>query len=394
MTRFCRKFFAVVVFCSISVSLAAQERRVSLLTCSPGEAVYELFGHTAVRVVDSSRDIDVVFNYGLFSFNEPNFVWRFILGETDYLLGVVDYEYFIGEYAVRGSGVTEQVINIDDKQSEKLLNALIVNTMPDNRKYRYNFFFNNCTTKARDKIFEALGGTNAVEYPTPSIGEDMSYRDILHRYTAGNPWTSFGIDLLLGAPADVKAGREGAQFAPLILMDELTAATIKSDGGSRPFVVEQQDLLLPDEKSVVKSNLTPFNVSLIFLIFTFVVMLVEKRKKRCYWGWDILIMGLQGLSGLMLTFMVLFSQHPAVDVNWLLILLNPLPLIILPVYIYCVCKNKTPQILWVEVAMVAAFMLAAPFVPQCFPVALYPFAIAILVRSLFEIYKKSICALD
>ena len=207
---FLRRFFAAVVFCSMTLLLSAEERRVSLLTCSPGEAVYELFGHTAIRVVDESRGLDIVFNYGLFSFDEPNFVGRFILGETDYILGATDFEYFLGEYALRGSGVTEQVINLDKEQTDRVINALILNSLPANRKYRYNFLYNNCTTKARDKILGALGDSFTVEYPEPSRGEQMSFRDIIHNHTAKNEWTQFSIDLLLGAPADIKARRKGA----------------------------------------------------------------------------------------------------------------------------------------------------------------------------------------
>lgn len=388
-----KRYLAVALFSILLLTVSAQSRRVSLLTCSPGEEVYALFGHTAIRVVDEAAGLDVVFNYGLFSFDEPNFIWRFVLGETDYLLGAIDYEYFLGEYAIRGSGVTEQVLNIDDEQAARLMNALVVNSMPANRKYRYNFFFNNCTTKARDKIFEVLDGST-IAYSTPSVGEAMSFRDILHLYTGNDLWARFGIDLLLGAPADIKAGREGAQFAPLIFKEELADAAIVRASDTIPLVAEQNELLLPDEKAESRNNLTPFNASLLFLLFTLIVMLIEKRNKRYYWGWDILLMGLQGVAGLLLTFMVLFSQHPAVDVNWLLIWLNPLPLFILPIYIYCMRKGKKVSVLWVEVAMILAFFVVSPFVPQYFPPALYPCAIAILSRSLFEIYKKNICALD
>lgn len=388
-----KRYLAVALFSILLLTVSAQSRRVSLLTCSPGEEVYALFGHTAIRVVDEAAGLDVVFNYGLFSFDEPNFIWRFVLGETDYLLGAIDYEYFLGEYAIRGSGVTEQVLNLDDEQAARLMNALVVNSMPANRKYRYNFFFNNCTTKARDKIFEVLD-SSTIAYSTPSVGEAMSFRDILHLYTGNDLWARFGIDLLLGVPADIKAGREGAQFAPLIFKEELADAAIVRASDTIPLVAEQNELLLPDEKAESRNNLTPFNASLLFLLFTLIVMLIEKRHKRYYWGWDILLMGLQGVAGLLLSFMVLFSQHPAVDVNWLLIWLNPLPLFILPIYIYCMRKGKKVSVLWVEVAMILAFFVASPFVPQYFPPALYPCAIAILSRSLFEIYKKNICALD
>ena len=240
-SEFLKRILIVSLFSTLLLTVSAQSRRVSLLTCSPGEEVYALFGHTAIRVVDEAAGIDVVFNYGLFSFDEPHFIWRFVLGETDYLLGAIDYEYFLGEYAIRGSGVTEQVLNIDDAQASRLMNALVVNSMPANRKYRYNFFYNNCTTKARDKIFEVLDGSTIV-YNTSSVGEIMSFRDILHLYTDDNLWARFGIDLLLGAPADIKAGRDGAQFAPLIFRDELADASIESASDTIPLVAEQNEL--------------------------------------------------------------------------------------------------------------------------------------------------------
>ena len=368
------------------------KRRVSLLTCSPGEQVYELFGHTALRFVDPSRGVDVVFNYGLFSFSEPNFVWRFVLGETDYILGATDYNYFILEYAERGSGVTEQVLALDSLQKSEIIEALVKNSLPQNRTYRYNFLFNNCTTKARDKIVEAVGGK--IEYNTPSIGDSLTFRQIVHQYTAGYPWYQFGMDMLLGAPADVVAHRSGAQFAPCVLMQEFIDATVVDEEGCRGVVAEQNELLLPQVRESETNNLTPFNVSLLLLLFTFVVMLCERRNKINFWLWDIFIMLLQGASGAVLLFMVLFSQHPAVDCNWLLIWLNPLPLVLLPILIYRLKKGLSMTFMWIEVLMPALFILLSPLLPQCFPASLYNCAVAVIIRSLFHIYKKNICALD
>lgn len=370
-------------------------RTVSVLTCSPGDEVYALFGHTALRVRIPERNVDAVFNYGIFDFDEPGFIGRFVLGETDYLLGVADYNRFIAEYAMRGSGVTEQVLNLDSLQKSRLTDALMRNAMPQNRKYRYNFLFNNCTTKARDMILAAVEADNAsLSYGTDSVCATMTFRQIVHRFTRQNPWYEFGMDMLLGAPADVVAGRDGAQFAPLVMMDDLSQCEIVRGDSMSPFICEQRQLLAPQPKETAPNNFTPFNVSLLLLLFTFVVMLCERRSRRVFLPWDFLLMGLQGLAGCVLAFMVLFSSHPAVDVNWLLLWLNPLPLLLLPVLVVRVIKGRSLSFMWIEAAMPAIFVVASPLLPQSFPAPLYVCAAALIARSLFHIYKEKICALD
>ena len=386
-----KKYLLLLLFLPLC-ALADDKREISLLTCSPGEQVYELFGHTAIRVTDPARGVDVVFNYGLLSFDEPNFVWRFVRGETDYLLGCTDFQYFIAEYGIRGSGVTEQVLALDSLQKNRIIEALATNSLPGNRLYRYNFLFNNCTTKARDKILEAVGGE--VAYSAASVGDSLSFRDIVHLHTAANEWYQFGMDMLLGAPADEIAKRSGAQFAPFVLMREFADATISADGSTRRLVGAQHELLLPQKREAVRNNLTPFNVSLLLLLFTLVVMLCERRSGRTFWLWDILLMLLQALSGSVLLFMVLFSQHPAVDCNWLLLWLNPLPFVLLPILLYRVWKGLSMGFMWLQVAMPALFIVASPLLPQSFPAPLYVCAVTVIIRSLFYIYKDKICALD
>ena len=124
--------------------------RISLLTCAPGEEIYSLFGHTAIRYENPSQGIDVVFNYGLFSFNTPNFILRFSLGETDYQLGATDYAHFAAEYAFFGRSVWQQTLNLTEREKAELIRLLQENYRPENRVYRYNFFHDNCATRPRD----------------------------------------------------------------------------------------------------------------------------------------------------------------------------------------------------------------------------------------------------
>lgn len=388
MQKIIKHILLIAVALLLTPSFAQDRREVSLLTCSPGEEVYAHFGHTALRVKDPTRRADIVFSYGIFSFDEPNFVWRFILGETDYLLGAIDYPYFVAEYRERGSGVTEQTLALDSLQKDAIIAALIENLHPQNRVYRYNFLYNNCTTKARDKIFGIFGSN--IAYPTPSIGDSVTFRDIVHQFTDKYPWYQLGMDMLLGAPADTIATRNSAQFAPIIFMQELSGATV----GGKPIIQEERECVAATEKKMTRNNLTPFNASLLLLLFTLIVMLCERRTKKTYLLWDAFLMTIQGASGIVLTIMVLFSQHPTVNENWLLIWLNPLPLILLPILIYKVIKKQRTTIMWVQTAMVAGFIAASPFLPQYIPAALFPCAIALIARSLFHIYKDKICALD
>ena len=117
------KIFILILFLlnpihtiSAQVGIAKDTLCISILTCSPGQEVYELYGHTALRVKNISRDEDWVFNYGMFSFNKPNFVWNFILGKTDYELGVVPFSYFIESYTRESRSVNELVLNLSENE--------------------------------------------------------------------------------------------------------------------------------------------------------------------------------------------------------------------------------------------------------------------------------------
>ena len=157
--------------------------RLSLLTCAPGEEIYSLFGHTAIRYEDPANGIDAVFNYGLFSFNTPNFILRFSLGETDYQLGATDYARFAAEYAFDGRSVWQQTLNLSKEEKAELIRLLQENYLPENRVYRYNFFYDNCATRPRDKIEESIDGK--VIYPAEPQDGSRYRTSILQGPTVG-----------------------------------------------------------------------------------------------------------------------------------------------------------------------------------------------------------------
>ena len=218
----------------LSVHASSMDKvRISLLTCAPGTEIYALFGHSAIRYENPDQQQDWVFNYGMFSFKDPNFVMRFVKGETDYQLGVMPFAYFEAEYAMRGSSVYQQVLNLTNEEKECLIRLLEENYRPANRVYRYNYFYDNCTTRARDKIEESIQGK--VVYPENEA--EVSFRSILHEFMKDSHWSEFGIDLCLGSEADQPIEERKQMFAPFYMLEAARGAMIHRGDTVVPLVL-------------------------------------------------------------------------------------------------------------------------------------------------------------
>ncbi len=353
---------------------------MSLLTCAPGEEIYSLFGHTAIRYENPSQGIDVVFNYGLFSFNTPNFIFRFSLGETDYQLGATDYERFAAEYAFFGRSVWQQTLNLTDEEKTELIRLLQENYHPENRVYRYNFFYDNCATRPRDKIEESIAGK--VIYPAEPQGGSHTFRDIVHQYCKGHPWARFGIDLCIGSEADQPITQRQMMFAPFYLMDAFDGAQIKGDSIQRPLITANELVVdatpEPDESSRMP---TPLQCSLLLFILTAAATIYGIRRRTGLWGIDLFLFGMAGIVGCVLAFLALFSQHPAVSSNFLLLVFHPGQLFFLPYIIYCVRKGKKCWYLTLNLMVLTLFIVLFPVIPQRFDFAVVPLALVLLIRS-------------
>lgn len=301
----------------------ADSIRVSLLTCSPHDEIYSLYGHTAIRYEDKASKTDIVVNYGMFSFKKPFFVARFVLGLTDYEMGIQDFADFCCEYRYFGSQVTQQEINLTPEEKGQLLKALQDN-YANARVYRYNYFYNNCTTKARDIILKSINGK--IEYKN-AIDKSVSFRDLIHGCNANYSWASFGNDLLLGFKADMQTTREEQQFLPDNLMRDFGQAKIVSaDGSARPLVKNTEIIVKGNDYAIAgKTKITPQFVFITLLILMAAIVFAEiKTKKRLLWV-DITLLLASGLAGLIL-FVMLFSEHPTTSTNLQILILCPLNL--------------------------------------------------------------------
>lgn len=363
--------------------------RASLITCSPGQEVYALYGHTALRIQNLTTGDDLVFNYGIFSFKQPHFIWRFVRGQCDYMVVPIPWEYFTREYKERGSSIIAQVLNLTQDEVNRLYLNLVEDCKPENRQYRYNFLYNNCTTKVRDAIERCVDGH--VVYPD-SIPL-YTHRQMLHQYTRLHPWAQEGNDILLGAAVDTVVGVRSAQFAPEYMLRYAENAYIYAENNDkRPLVLEREILLQERHREVEPEfPLSPLQAMLVLVAFAVLVVLVERWLNRQCWLWDAVLLLGQGLAGLLLLFMCFFSEHPAVDRNWQIWVLNPIALVALPVVVKAAYKRK--KTLWHAVFFVilSTFLVFSPWMPQEFGKLVVPLALTLLTRpiSYYLYYRKN-----
>lgn len=304
-------------------------KHISLLTCQPGNEVYSLYGHTAIRYQDTEKNIDIAINYGMFSFNKPYFILRFIFGLTDYEMGIFPYERFMAEYKFTQRGVFEQELNLTTEEKERFINAVEENYLPANRTYRYNYLYDNCTTRARDIIKRSLDKTKKITYSQSTWPKDsyVSYRDMIHIYNKDYPWARFGKDLLLGLKADLPINKVQQQFLPEKLEADFQNAKIEQNGKkAQPLVTKSEWTIRPfTDVNKGMSTLRPITCSLIILIVSIIITAVETNTKKFIFAFDLILMLVTGFAGIII-FLMLFSQHPTTSLNLQILLLNPIPL--------------------------------------------------------------------
>lgn len=322
---------------------------VSFITCGPGAEAYSLYGHTALHFIDRTNGTDVAVNWGIFDFNKPNFVGRFVFGLTDYLMGIYPFEAFLREYEAEGRWVKEQQLNLTPEEKLSIAEAIWENYRPENREYRYNYFYDNCTTRARDMIADHLSGK--LNYQQ-SANEGLSFRDLVHLYCRQHPWARFGNDMLLGLQADRPTTTRERQFLPCETMNDFDRAVVD---GNRRLVTGTTTLVdIPENPEEGGFPLSPRACGLLLLGIVVVLTIWEFIARKDFRWFDALLMLLCGLSGIVL-FAMLFSQHPTVRLNLQLLLLNPLPLF----FIWPMLKGKCRWQYTMWIILICCFIVGA-----------------------------------
>lgn len=387
-----QQFIYIFTFWIISTSLSAQyfsvsdSAVVSIITCSPGEEVYAQYGHTALRVKDPKNGLDVVFNYGIFDFGTPNFLGKFIKGATDYQLGVYEMANFLPEYAARNSMVTEQILNFTISEKKQLIKALIENYQPENRFYRYNFVYDNCSIRPRDKIMYATNGF--IQFNGGN--ECKTFRSWIGVYVGTETWTKFGIDLIFGEEADRIATQKESMFLPELLMLELQSAKIVDKKGEKRNLVSKKNVLLSKKelkKQDVNTLSLPLTISIIILVFGIIIIFLEKSIRYLRRSFDSTLLMVTGLAGLLVAYLMFFSVHPLVQSNYNLLWLNPLNAIAAIAIWFNSLRKYVFYYYIVNVLLIIAALVVSALSIQVFNDAAIPLMLLVSIRFSRRIFR-------
>lgn len=367
----------------------SNEAQISILTASPSdEEVFTVYGHTAIRVNDPAQNIDLVFNYGIFDFSNPNsFIYRFTKGETDYKLAYFDFRNYLIEYQMRGSGVTEQILNLNPQEKEDLWQALILNAQPENCVYRYNFFFDNCATRPVALIEKTVIGKVAyTDSPWP-----QTFRDLINHCTRNKPWLTFGCDLALGNPTDRIATAHEMMFLPLYLKDAFGKATIiHPNESARPLVASTTILSeeVINDRQTDQGLFTPlFCCTFFFLLIAFITF-IEWRKKTYFRLVDCVLFLIAGIAGVVLFFLCFVSTHPCIWPNWSVIWLQPFHLVAVILFAVKKFGKAAYYYHFINFAALTLMLVGWHFIPQHLNTAFIPLVASLWLRSGYGVYRK------
>ncbi len=353
-------FFILVLAFQLSKSTTTQAQdstqdaklRFSLITCDAGEDIYTIWGHTAIRVIDSVNHTDIVYNYGSFDFNTPYFIAKFIKGNLKYFISADTYQNFLYEYQYFERDVHEQVLNISTTEKIKWYQDLQTNMVGDNRFYLYNFITDNCTTRIKDGIFKHTTINDSL-IDVPNFREQI----VSSAYKAGQAWIGFGIDLLLGAVSDRKPNAFEQAFLPTLLFNRVA---------NNPALVAQTNHIKYQIKPAEKASSPIYILIAILIIYIVAANWNARPAVILSKAIDIILLITFGIGGLLVLYMSQFSMHTACHENYNILWLHPIYLIALVTYF--VSRKITGYLGWIFFSIIIAFMLGNYFIPQQFSI--------------------------
>ena len=360
----------------------SDEAQISLITILPGDAVYSLWGHSALRVYDPLQNYDRAFNYGTFAFGNPlAFVAKFSYGQLDYILSIQSYPALADvSWNRQGRPVIEQVLRLDAAQRNTLFRFLQNNALPEHRSYRYNFLFDNCSTRIRD-AFETLLGDAVTFAPEPNPG--LSFRHLIDPYATEHPFLDFGMDLGLGLPADEIATARETMFLPMYLMEAFDHATVTIDGQTQPLVARTDTVYWSAERATLEPS-WPWPSILLWGLFALGLWVIARDvratriERRLFDG---LLFGVTGGAGLLIVFLWFISLHTVTHWNLNLLWAWPSHLWVAWVLIRRRRPRRLRGYLWATALLTLALALSSFFLPQEIPAAALPLLLLLAARS-------------
>jgi len=381
----------------VNISLSANNKlskncKVSLITYSPGSEVYAIFGHSAIRIFDPALNIDYTFSYGTFDFDTPHFYLKFIYGNLDYFLTVSNFRRTIQYYISENQSINEMVFNFTLTEKQNLYNYLLENYKPENRYYKYDFFFDNCATRIRDMFI--LSSDDTIFFDEESYLNNKSYRELLKPFIKNNPWLDLGINLALGLPADKNAEVWGSMYLPLYLKESFEKSVFHRNDSIIPVLQDERVLFkanseIQNEKNILNKIVTPIIILSLILIITLFITFYEYLKQRRLIWFDQVLFGITGVLGLVIFLLWVATTHKVMNNNLNVLWALPTHFFI----VWILKKEKFKKLISfyfsINILILIVLLLSWKIFPQEFNNELILLIIALLIRSLAIIFIKN-----
>ena len=370
-----------------SVAQLSDHAQISLLTCAEGEDIYSLFGHSAIRVNDPANNIDNCYNWGMFEFDsdEIGFATKFTKGRLKYYMDEQDFRYFMMEYDYFQRTVKEQVLNLTHEQKNNLWKALKENYLPENRVYKYDFFFDNCATRIRD-ILQNTIGDNLVLKAHPN--ENMySLRELLNNTINHMPWLGFGMDLALGSKVDIKADNNKMMFLPKYMHAIYADSEVLINGKAQHLVLSERTLVNGINHKA-ESSFWSAPIFLFWVLFVISVILTLNKIRFLTKLWDATLLLVFGVLGIIIVFLWFGTDHLTMRPNFNVLWANPLYLFFLLPLIREKLHQKLNKAYLVMSILLILVIFGAMIIPQEFNPATSPI-ILLFTFKFFYWYKET-----
>lgn len=372
-------FWLFCIFFFIGLSAQAQfnnrsgETEIYILTCSPGMDLYSVFGHTAIMVKTPATDF--VYNYGTFNFDTENFYMKFVKGQLPYKVDREKFGYFQYGYIVEKRQIWAQKLNFTSLQKEKLIVLLEENILPENAQYKYDFFYDNCSTRVLEIVNEATN--NTIEWNTSENGNGHTFREMIDVYLTNMEWSDLGIDIALGLPCDYKMKEGEKAFLP----DSLKGLFQQAMLNGNTLVAEGFEVLPAEPFKVYKKLIDRTSIVICIISIVLLVLLFIYRRKIQSRILAALVLILNGLLGVLICFLWFFTDHSATADNFNILWASPLNLI-LPFI-------KFSRKVWLQIysGLVVITLISWTFFGQDLHESLIPFILVSLFSALIYIRR-------
>ncbi len=386
-----KKLYFLAIFLislqSFGQSVLLESAEISILTIGPGTNLNDSFGHSAIRIKNGKEDI--VYGYGLYDFDTPNFYTKFVQGKLNYLMSKNEYRQFENTYRYYNRSIKEQVLDLNTQEKNTYYKYILNNYKPENRAYLYDFFYDNCATRIPAVTNNILN--NTIKYSTPKNYTPKTFRTLIQDELNRNSWGSFGIDLALGSKIDQLATEKEHMFLPKNVFSFFEVASLNN----KPLVKNSKVIF--EAKPKTKNTLILLICSPLVICLLLALLIIYRTVKDYKLNirsryLDIAILTFTGLIGVLLLLLWFATDHTMTAYNYNLLWAFPFNLLLLKAML-----KRKPSIIVSKYYMFLILMLVLTCMHwivgvQRFAPTLLPIVIALLIRSTFVFWfvKKQV----